>query len=280
MSLKILLISISIFAFTACSNSSAPASGGTATVQLNDGSSFTGTVTKSDTNAITLQSSTGETRTYPMTQVKAVNYGDSSAPPPARPGESREPERREAERRREPPVELSTIPAGATIQVRNNQTIDSAVASPGQTYSAVVAQDVIDTEGRVAIPKGADAALVVREAAGQGKIEGRSEMVLDVASVTVGGATYRIETNDFVEKGKEGVGGNKRTAEFAGGGAALGGLIGALAGGGKGAAIGALSGAGAGTATQALTRGKAVKVPAETVLSFKIEAPVRIRLMR
>jgi hypothetical protein len=89
-----------------------------------------------------------------------------------------------------------------------------------------------------------------------------------------------METSDFVEKGKQGVGTNKRTGVFTGGGAALGGIIGAIAGGGKGAAIGALSGAGAGVATQGLTRGKGAKIPSETLLSFRLEALVRIRELR
>jgi len=138
----------------------------------------------------------------------------------------------------------------------------------------------VDSEGRLAIPRGSDATLIIRSASGQGKLQGRSDLAVDLGSVAVGGRSYRLETTDFVAKGKEGVGTNKRTGVFAGGGAALGGIIGAIAGGGKGAAIGALSGAGAGTATQALTRGKAVRIAPETVLSFKLEAPVRIRELR
>jgi hypothetical protein len=121
---------------------------------------------------------------------------------------------------------------------------------------------------------------VIRDANDQGKVEGRSELVLDVGSVTVDGRNYRLETTDYVRKGTEGLGANKRTGEFVGGGAALGGIIGAIAGHGKGAAIGALSGAAAGAGTQALTRGKAVRVPSETVLSFRLEAPIRIRELR
>jgi hypothetical protein len=135
----------------------------------------------------------------------------------------------------------------------------------------------VDTSGRLAIPSGSDATLVVREANDQGKVQGRSALAVDLGSVTVAGRHYRLDTADVVEQGREGVGTNKRTGMFAGGGAALGGIIGALAGGGKGAAIGALSGAGAGTATQSLTRGKAVTIPSETVMSFRLEAPVRIR---
>jgi hypothetical protein len=174
-------------------------------------------------------------------------------------------------------ADFRTIPAGATIEVRNNQTISSQSASPGETYSAVVARDVLDSSGRVAIPRGSSATLVIHEAQDQGRVEGRSRLVFDVGAVAIEGKTYRLETSDFVENGTQGMGSNARTGKFLGGGAALGGIIGAIAGGGKGAAIGALSGAGAGAATQGLTRGQAVRVPAETVMSFRLEAPIRIR---
>jgi outer membrane lipoprotein SlyB len=71
------------------------------------------------------------------------------------------------------------------------------------------------------------------------------------------------------------VGKNKRTAEFAGGGAAIGAIIGAIAGGGKGAAIGAGAGAGAGALGEIVTKGK-IKVPAETVLTFKLDSALRV----
>ncbi len=188
------------------------------------------------------------------------------SPPPAEPA---------------PPVDVyRTIPSGSTIEVRNNSTIDSQTAQVGQTYSGVIETSVRDANGRVAIPRGASATLVVRSASGQGKLQGQSDLAVDVSSVDIGGKHYRLETNNYVEKGKEGVGTNKRTGVFVGGGAALGGIIGAIAGGGKGAAIGALSGAGAGTVTQGVTRGKAVHIPSETLLAFKLEAPVRIHELR
>ena len=60
-----------------------------------------------------------------------------------------------------------------------------------------------------------------------------------------------------------------------GGAAALGAIIGALAGGGKGAAIGAVSGGAAGTAVQLVTKGQHVKVPSETRLTFTLQHPLR-----
>lgn len=174
------------------------------------------------------------------------------------------------------PADSRTIPRGTTISVRTSEPISSETAAPGQTYPGVLTRAVKDTAGGVAIPRGAKVALVVRAAAGQGKVEGRSELALSVASVAADGRTYRLETNDVVRQGTEGIGANKRTGEFLGGGSAVGGIIGALAGGGKAAVIGALSGAAAGTATQAATRGPAVRIAAETVLNFRLKAAMRI----
>ena len=100
--------------------------------------------------------------------------------------------------------------------------------------------------------------------------------MLDLVSVSVEGKQYELDTVDLAQKGRDGVGVNKRTGEFAGGGAAVGAIIGAIAGGGKGAAIGAGSGAGAGALTQILTKGGSIKVPVETVLTFKLERPLRV----
>ena len=46
--------------------------------------------------------------------------------------------------------------------------------------------------------------------------------------------------------------------------------------GGKGAAIGAGAGAGAGAVTQVATKGGAIRVSAETVLTFQLDKPVKI----
>ena len=62
-----------------------------------------------------------------------------------------------------------------------------------------------------------------------------------------------------------------------GGTAALGAIIGVIAGGGKGAAIGAGSGAAVGTAAQVITSGQKVKVPSETRLSFTLQNPLTVK---
>jgi hypothetical protein len=76
---------------------------------------------------------------------------------------------------------------------------------------------------------------------------------------------------DKAEKGK-----GKRTAAMVGGGGGGGALIGGLAGGGKGALIGGLVGAGAGTAGAAFTGNKDIVIPAESVVTFHLTAPVTV----
>jgi hypothetical protein len=62
-----------------------------------------------------------------------------------------------------------------------------------------------------------------------------------------------------------------------GGGALLGTLVGAIAGGRTGAAIGAAAGAVGGAAVQVITKGDRVVVPSESILTFRLERPIRIR---
>jgi hypothetical protein len=169
-----------------------------------------------------------------------------------------------------------TVPSGAQIAVRTEETIDSARAAEGQTYAAEVTRDVRDESGQCVIPRGANAQVVIVSSAKGGRIHGASDLVLDLGAVSVDGRLYRVVTSEIAEKGHDGVGANKRTAEFAGGGAAVGAIIGAIAGHGKGAAIGAGSGAGAGALTEILTKGGSIKVPAETTLTFRLERPLRI----
>jgi len=151
-------------------------------------------------------------------------------------------------------------------------TIHADDADDNHFFPATIQRDVMDREGRVAIPRGSSAELVVRRVPG-------NELLLDLRSVTVDGRRYRLDTEDVVQSGehdKDGIGENKRTGKYLGGGAVIGGIIGAIAGGGKGAAIGAASGAAAGAGAQMATRGRSVRVPAESVLTFRLERPVRI----
>ncbi|HKW57005.1 MAG TPA: hypothetical protein VJN42_06560 [Candidatus Acidoferrum sp.] len=276
------------FLLASCAAKQAP--GQHATVLMRDGSTLAGTITATSPSEITLAGDDNTTHSIPMTQVKSIEYDEAVAAQNAPAQGEAPPTRRSPARAASDSVhqhhyhptqaEIHTkthvLPAGTQVSVRTEDTINSATAVEGQTYAAEITDDVPDANGDVVIPHGSNAQVVIRSASKGGRIRGASDLVLDLQSISVEGQEYTVSTTDVQQKGRQGVGANKRTAEFAGGGAALGAIIGALAGGGKGAAIGAGAGAGGGALTQILTKGGAVKVPAETVLTFRLDKPVQI----
>ena len=165
-----------------------------------------------------------------------------------------------------------TVPSGTVLTVRMIDSIDSKKDQPGQEFAASLNSAVVVGD-RVVFPQGSDVKVRLVEAKESGHFKGKSELSLELTSVTAGGKTYPLETGYYTESGGSR---GKRTAETVGGGAVVGGLIGAIAGGRKGAAIGAGVGAGTGAGVQAVTRGASVKVPSETKLDFTLKAPVRV----
>jgi len=254
-----------------------------ATVFMRDGTQFAGTVASTSPTDVTLKGDDNVTHTLAMKDVKSIEYDDAAAPPAATAQGVARPARRSLNHERhEHPQESAIrsktyeVSAGTEIAVRSEETIDPGRAAEGQTFAAEVTNDVRDANGDVVIPQGANAQIVIRSSAKGGRFKGTSDLVLDLASVSVDGRMYQLSTVDLVKQGKTGLGANKRTAEYTGGGTAVGAIIGAIAGGGKGAAIGAGSGAGAGALTQILTKGGSIKVPAESVLTFKLDRPLRV----
>lgn len=166
-------------------------------------------------------------------------------------------------------VAAQTIDAGTTISVRTNERIEAKDAD-GNVYTGTIESDVMGRNGRVAIPRGSEAELITRQVS-------NNEIALDLDTVMVNGQRYLLETEEnVVESQKDGIGMNKRTGKYVGGGALIGAIIGGIAGGGKGAAIGAGVGAAAGAGTQVLTRGRSISVPSESVLTFRMEQPLTL----
>ena len=168
-------------------------------------------------------------------------------------------------------AQAEEIPAGTNIPVRTNETINVHGSPDRRVYTGVVQSDVLDRDGRVAIARGSSVELMVRDI-------GNHTLALDLDSVTVNGKRYSVESSEVTRTGheKEGVGANARTGKFVGGGALFGTIVGAIAGGGKGAAIGALAGGAAGATGQMATRGGRVRVPAESLVTFRLEQPLHI----
>lgn len=187
----------------------------------------------------------------------------------------------------------SLVPSGTQITVRADQAINvkgsdktntnntnnnypnsstNSTYNGEQMYPGTVANDVMDSQGRVAIPAGSPVQMAVVNT-------GDNQLTLDLRSVTVNGQTFSIYSDDTSAAGTNkngGLGANKRTGKYVGGGALAGTVIGAIAGGAKGAAIGAIAGGAAGAGAQVITKGKDLSVPAETKLDFRINRDLQL----
>lgn len=197
---------------------------------------------------------------------------DSSASTNAETKKAKGSSRERAESAKPAPLPPIVIPAGTTVTVRLGEALGSKLSSPGQSFSATLAEPVV-VDGATAIPSGASASGVVVDAKPLGRFKGGALLEVKLTSVTVNGTQQPIETSAIsrTEKGK-----GKRTAILAGGGTALGALVGGLAGGGKGAAIGAAAGAGAGGTGAAFTGNKELVLPAESALSFTLKSSLTV----
>jgi len=171
-----------------------------------------------------------------------------------------------------PSVAMLTIPAGTRVAVRMTDAIDSSKNSPGQEFQASL-DEPLTAGDRVAIPAGTPCTVALEQAQVAGRIKGQSELQVRLTSIDYRGRSHRVESSVVSAQGKRR---GRQTVERTGIGAAAGAVIGALAGGGKGAAIGSAAGGGAGLGYNLLTHGSQVKIPSETVLTFRLEAPLSI----
>jgi len=259
------------------------------TLTLKDGRTVNGTYLGGNSRQVRME--VGDSiQTFDIARVAGIQFGSDTAAPPARPADRDErpadppPQQQERERGNvfRPDTSASSetsasrsgieLPAGTVLTVRMIDPVDSEVSRVGETFRASIDEPVVVGSDQV-IPRGADVVVKLVDDKQSGKISGKTELTLDLVSVSVNGKIVDINSESVTRESSSRTG---RSEKVIGGTAALGAIIGALAGGGKGAAIGAASGAGVGTAAQVATKGQRVHIPSETRLTFKLEYPVRI----
>ena len=161
---------------------------------------------------------------------------------------------------------------GTALSIRTTSAIGTNDSKSNQEFEATLAKPVL-SGNTVVIPKGAPIKGVILKSESAGRIKGEGALILQLTSLTLKGTTYKIATGHVMQQSKSR---GKRSAAMIGGGGAAGALIGGLAGGGKGAAIGAVAGAAAGTAGATMTGKRDMVIPAESILEFKLTAPLTL----
>lgn len=167
-----------------------------------------------------------------------------------------------------------TVPAGTTIPIRLITEIDTKTAKANDPFTGTTAAE-INIGGYVLIPSGSTVTGRIVDAKAAGHFSGSAELAMKLLSVRLpspqGPQDVAMVTQQLSNKA-QGRGGN--TVAKAGGGAAAGAVIGALAGGGAGAGIGAASGGALGLGVNALTRGKEIDLKPEQLLQFQTTSAI------
>jgi hypothetical protein len=145
--------------------------------------------------------------------------------------------------------EPSVVPTGSSLVVQTDDAVTAVRAMRATIYSANVAEDVVDQNGTVLIPKGSPVELGVRSLSylGPGGA-GMTELILEFRAVTVKGVRYPVATVSG-PPGAGGLGLDRNAPKWVGGRAPQGNV---------------------------LTSGHRIKVPAKTLLAFRIVEPIRL----
>ena len=168
-----------------------------------------------------------------------------------------------------------TIPAGKFLTVRVNQPLSSDHNQAGDFFTATLAEPLV-VDGIVVAQRGQTISGRVSEVDKGGRVKGVSRLGVQLTELTaVDGQQLPIQTQLVGRNGRSTVG---RDAAVIGGTTAVGAAVGAAStwDAGRGAAIGAGAGAALGIAGVLLTRGAPAVIYPETLLSFRVEAPVSI----
>jgi hypothetical protein len=173
-----------------------------------------------------------------------------------------------------PPAEPErvTVPYGTELVVRLTESLSSELNEKGDTFLGSLASPVMVGD-RVVIPAEAGVEGKVIDVQSAGRFSGRPRLAVAMTRLTYNGKIYELRSSQY---SKQGASRDLRAVAAIGGGAGVGAIIGAIVGGGRGAAIGSVIGAGAGTGAQAASKAPQVTLPAETVLNFRLQTPLRV----
>jgi hypothetical protein len=146
-------------------------------------------------------------------------------------------------------AEPGVVPPGTPLVVRTSDTVRTRKAFRSTIYWATVAENILDQNGNVLIPRESPVELVVRSVPylGPGGV-GMTELRLEVRAVTVNGFRYPVATGSE----KPGAGGlwlDRDTAKWVAGDTAAGAVV---------------------------TAGRKIYVPTDSLLAFRIDDPIRL----
>ena len=163
----------------------------------------------------------------------------------------------------------ATLPAGTTLVGALSNRLSTEGLRAGRSVTLTTRSPLELREDR-SLPAGVIVRGEVTHARGGGRIAGAPELTIRFREISVGGTTYPISAEPFRLRGKDDL--VESVAEI-GGGAVVGGIVGAVAGSTvKGAVIGGVLGTGVAVAT----KGNQIVLPAGQRLRVRLTQPVSV----
>lgn len=163
----------------------------------------------------------------------------------------------------------ATLPAGTTLVAALSNRLSTEGLRAGRSVTLTTRSPLELREDR-SLPAGVIVRGEVTHAKGGGRIAGAPELTIRFREISVGGTTYSISAEPFRLRGKDDL--VESVAEI-GGGAVVGGIVGAVAGSTvKGAVIGGVLGTGVAVAT----KGHQIVLPAGQRLRVRLTEPVSL----
>jgi len=204
--------------------------------------------------------------------------GEASAPVQPQGGENMSgPMQRSADPSYQTVPATLTVPAGTSIVVRVNEWLSSDRNQPGDGFNTYLDRPVV-VDGWVVAPRGQLVMGRVSAAQKAGRVSGTSKLAVELSDLTlVDGQQLPLQTALLHSSAGTS---NGRDAAAVGTTTGVGAVIGAAANGGTGAAVGAGAGGVAGIIGVLLTRGRPTVIPPETLLTFRLQAPLTISTER
>jgi type IV secretory pathway VirB10-like protein len=169
--------------------------------------------------------------------------------------------------------ETVTIPAGTSVSVRMNSTINSEKNIAGDSFTATLESPLV-IDDIVLAERGAKVDGKVVEVDRSGRVKGTARLTLALTRIQLSdGQNVELKTDAWERVAEKST---KSDAAKVGIMTGIGAAIGAIAGGGKGAAVGAASGGATGTGVVLATRGKAAQIDVETKIPFRLSTPLTV----
>ena len=161
------------------------------------------------------------------------------------------------------------VPEGTILRVAFDEPVSTATAKEGDSVRGRLLDDILDTQGRVAIASGSRVVGTIEHAVDSGRLARAAELRMRLTEVETRRGMVPIRSSVYDRVGKTHT---KRNVEYIAGGAAVGAIVGQVLGKDTESTLkGAAAGAAVGTGVAAATGEQDIEIEAGRTVAFTLQ---------